>query len=323
MLDLLNVIPGRKRLAANGWHVFDAVCCHNRGHRPDKKERGGVTFTNGDPNTWVYHCFNCGFKAGASPGKQYSSNARKLLSWCGLDYLQIERLSFQNFTNKNIFDINEEYKPIIVSFDERQLPENTVPLDPTNEAHQIHVDYLTYRGLTPDTYSYYVQTEGSERELNSIIIPYYYNGKTVGYTRRFYDGRHPKYLSEQQAGYVFNTDAQDDYWNVCVVVEGQFDAIAIGGCAVLGNTINDEQAKVLKKLRRKVIVVPDRDEAGMKICNRALELGYSVSIPEWGSDVKDVNDAVKKYGRFQTLLTILRAESTSKIILEMKRKQFK
>jgi hypothetical protein len=323
MLDILNVVPGKKVRASGGWIKFNAPCCHNRGHNPDKKVRGGILLSNGDSNHWVYHCFNCGFRAGSSPGKQYSSNVKRLLEWCDVDKMQIERMSFYNFTNRDIFDIDEEYKPIIVSFDQRELPEGSVPLDPQNPQHKIHVDYLAYRGLSPDSYTYYVTTEGTERERNRIIIPYYYNGRIVGYTSRFYDGVHPKYLSEQQKGYVFNTDAQDDRWEVCIAVEGQFDAIAIGGCALLGNTINDEQARVLKKLRRKVIVVPDRDASGMKICDRALELGYSVSIPEWGSDVKDVNDAVKKYGRYQTLLSILQAESTSKIILEMKRKQFK
>lgn len=323
MLDILNIIPGKKRLNPNGWHIFNAVCCHHRGHKPDKRQRGGLMLT-GESFNWTYHCFNCGFKAGVTPGKQFSGNTKRLLEWCDVDKMQIERMSFYNFTNRDIMDINEEYKPIIVSFDQRELPEGSVKLDPENSQHQIHIDYLANRGLTPETYTYYVTPDSpNEREQNRIIIPYYYNGRIVGYTSRFYDGRHPKYLSEQQKGYVFNTDAQHDHWNVCVVVEGQFDAIAIGGCAVLGSTISEEQAKVLKKLRKKIIVVPDRDSTGMTICNRALELGYSISIPEWGSDVKDVNDAVKKYGKFQTLLTILQAESTSKIILEMKRKQFK
>jgi DNA primase len=156
-----------------------------------------------------------------------------------------------------------------------------------------------------------------------IIIPYYYGGHLVGNTSRFYDNRAPKYLSEQQRGYVFNIDNQQADWTVCILVEGQFDAISIGGCAYLGSTISEQQAHILSKLRRTIIVVPDRDSAGLEVCDRALELGYRVSIPDWDSDIKDVNDAVKRYGRLTTTLSILEAATSSKIKIEMTRKKFK
>ena len=91
----------------------------------------------------------------------------------------------------------------------------------------------------------------------------------------------------------------------------------------MGSTILEEQAIVLSKLYKKIIVVPDRDKTGMEVCDRALELGYSVSIPDWSDDVKDVNDAVKKYGRLSTLLSIIQSATTSKIKIEMTRKRFK
>jgi DNA primase len=121
---------------------------------------------------------------------------------------------------------------------------------------------------------------------------------------------------------VFNYDAQPARANTCILVEGQFDAISIGGCAYLSSTISDEQVRMISKLRREVIVVPDRDATGMSVCERAFELGYRVSIPDWSSDIKDVNDAVKRYGRLPTLLSILEASTSSRIIVEMKRKKF-
>jgi hypothetical protein len=51
-----------------------------------------------------------------------------------------------------------------------------------------------------------------------------------------------------------------------------------------------------------------------------MELGYSVSIPSWHDEIKDVNDAVIKYGKFPTLLSILQSATTSKIKIEMQRK---
>jgi DNA primase len=80
---------------------------------------------------------------------------------------------------------------------------------------------------------------------------------------------------------------------------------------------------VIKKLRRDIIVVPDRDKPGMEICDRALELGYKVSIPNWAPEVKDTNDAVMTYGKLPTLLSILESATTSKITIEMMRRKFK
>ena len=321
VMDILEVIPGKKRSTTGGWYSFNAICCEHRGHRPDKKSRGGLHLIDGG---WVYSCFNCQFKCGIQPGKQFSSNTKKLLSWCGMEHMQIERLSFKNFSNRDLDEIDEDLRPIIVMFDERKLPVDSQPLSAEDPRHQIHIDYLASRGLSPTSYQYYVTPDAdSQRERDRLIIPYFYNGKIVGYTSRFYTSPGPKYLSEQQRGYVFNTDGQHDNWKVCILVEGQFDAISIGGCAYMSNTISDEQVRVIRKLRRDIIVVPDRDKPGMEICDRALELGYKVSIPNWAPEIKDTNDAVKTYGRLATLLSILESATTSKIIVEMKRKQFK
>jgi DNA primase len=106
-----------------------------------------------------------------------------------------------------------------------------------------------------------------------------------------------------------------------IVTEGIFDALSIGGVAVMHNTINDAQVRLIRSLGRDVIVVPDQDAAGMKLVDRAVELGWSVSMPEWPAGVKDVNDAVIGLGRLGTLLTIMQAKETSKIKIELRKKQ--
>jgi DNA primase len=135
------------------------------------------------------------------------------------------------------------------------------------------------------------------------------------------DDKTPKYINEQQPGYVFGIDFQKPNWEVCILVEGIFDALSINGCALTHNTINDNQASLLADLNRKIIFVPDRDKTGLKTCNRALELGYSVSIPNWDASVKDVNDAVLKYGKLPTLLSILQSATTSKVKVELNRRK--
>jgi DNA primase len=64
-------------------------------------------------------------------------------------------------------------------------------------------------------------------------------------------------------------------------------------------------------------VVPDQDQAGMKLVERALELGWAVSLPEWPEGCKDVNDAVKHMGRIAALITIMQARQTSRIKIEL------
>jgi DNA primase len=127
-----------------------------------------------------------------------------------------------------------------------------------------------------------------------IVVPFTHNNQVVGHTTRFLDNRTPKYIQDIQHGYVFGTDLQQPNWQYAIVVEGVFDALAINGLAVLHAEINDAQVKLIRSLGREVIVVPDQDEAGMKLVDRAMELGWAVSIPEWPEGVKDINDYIRK-----------------------------
>lgn len=301
-------------MTSSGWHVFNAICCHHRGHNPDRRQRGGIKFY--DAIDWSYSCFNCGFKCGFQLGKNFSANLRQLLTWCGLDREEIDRLSFQSFSNRTGIDALIQKKVVLApTFKTTELPEGARKIVSSDAKH---IDYIKGRGLDPEQYPFHV-VDGEPRER--LIIPYYWRGNIVGYTSRYYDGRHPKYVSVGQRGYVFNVDQQRDNWGICILVEGQFDALAIGGIACMGSTVTDEQAESIKSLNRKIVFVPDRDKTGLSACNRALELGYTVSIPDWAPDIKDVNDAVNRYGKFATLLSILQDQTSSRVVVEIKRKK--
>jgi DNA primase len=120
---------------------------------------------------------------------------------------------------------------------------------------------------------------------------------------------------------VFGTDLLHDNWTCVIVLEGVFDALSINGLAVLHAEINDAQVRLIRSLGREVIVVPDQDEAGMRLVDRAVELGWSVSMPNWPADVKDVNDAVIRWCRLATFVTIMQARETSRIKIELRKKQ--
>lgn len=319
MFDILSVIPGKKKVTGSGWHSFNAVCCANRGHKADRRGRGGIKF-DGEYN-WSYHCFNCEFRCGFSLGQSLSKKTKQLLLWCGVDENQINKWNLESLQHKDLIEyVKVKKKKLKVKFKEQSLPIGEL-VNAENPSHKKYIDYLNKRKISPDDYPFLVTPDDEGRNANRIIIPYTYEDKIVGHTSRFLDDRKPKYISEQQQGYVFGYDLQKPDWSICIVVEGPFDAISISGCAILHANISEEQATILNTLNRTIIVVPDRDKAGLEVCNRALELGYSVSIPDWDDSIKDVNDAVIKYGKITTLLSIIQCATTSKIKVEMQRRK--
>jgi hypothetical protein len=320
MFDILTLIPGKRKRTSSGWYTFNSVCCHHRGHRPDKKGRGGIIFEN--EVNWNYHCFNCDFTCGFVLGKSLSRNLRLMLSWVGIDQSQINKWSLESLQQKDLIEIYlERRKKLTVNFKETSLPPNAILIDGSNIDHKNYVTYIESRGLSLSDYPFMITPNENGRNKNRIIIPYTFQNKIVGHISRYIDDREPKYVKDQQQGYVFGYDLQKPDYEVCVVVEGIFDALSIGGCALTHDNISDEQAELLRKLNRRIIVVPDLDKTGLTVIDRALELGFEVSIPDWHHSVKDTNDAVKRYGKLPTLLSILKNYSKSKIKVELKRKK--
>jgi hypothetical protein len=262
---------------------------------------------------WSYHCFNCGFTASFVLGRNLSFKARRLLSWLNVDQNEIERINLESLRHRNIEGLIDERQQISqklqgIEFEDRLLPADTQPL--TDNA----VSYLSDRAVPLD-YPFLYKT----MPRPGIVIPFTHDGQVVGHTTRFLDDRSPKYIQDIQHGYVFGTDLQKNNWQHVLVVEGVFDALSISALAVLHAEINDAQVRLIRSLDREITVVPDQDEAGMKLVDRALELGWAVSMPSWSADVKDVNDAVKTYGKAVTLMSIFEARNTSRIKIEIAR----
>jgi DNA primase len=157
---------------------------------------------------------------------------------------------------------------------------------------------------------------------NRLIIPFLYKNEIVGWTARAINDAQPKYLSEQQPGYVFNLDCQHDDRELVIVSEGPFDALSIDGCALLGAEIKDSQNWLLKQLGKELVLVPDRDHEGPKTVERAIELGWSVSMPDWPSGIKDINDAVIKIGKLAAMWLIVSAKESNSLKIQLKAKKW-
>jgi DNA primase len=119
---------------------------------------------------------------------------------------------------------------------------------------------------------------------------------------------------------VFNLDAQQGTREFVIISEGPFDALSINGCALLGAEIKDSQNWLLKQLGKELVLVPDRDHEGPKTVEQAIELGWSVSMPDWPAGVKDINDAVVKLGQLATLWLIRSAKESNALKIRLKMK---
>lgn len=312
--SLLNYVPTQPRANGSGWYTFNAVCCHHRGHRPDNKQRGGIKIFG---YTQVYHCFNCDFKCGFTLGHGLSGKTRQFLTWCGLDPDQILEINFSSIRLRDEVDI--EWFTQRITYEPRELPECEL-LDKSNSAHKPYIEYLRGRGIDPQQYPFMVNPSSpSVSEREKIIIPTTHEGVIVGHIARQLNAK-PKYLNNFPSGYIFGIDLQRPHWKVSIIVEGVFDAISIDGIAVLTNNITDRHAQILSRLPTEKIYVPDHDAPGMRCVDRALELGYKVSIPNWSPDIKDVNDAVARWGKTAVIASILQAATDSKIKIKLQRK---
>jgi DNA primase len=180
---------------------------------------------------------------------------------------------------------------------------------------------MAARNLNVDDTDYYWCSKLGYRDR--LIVPFYYEGRVVGWTARtVVADKQPKYLTEVQPGFVYGLDEQVPNKVFAIVCEGQIDAIHIEGCALGGSEISEQQAMLLNRLQKQIIVVPDRDKAGSKLVERAIELGYSVAMPEWAEDINDIGDSVQRYGRLYTLHSIATSAEDSPLKIRLRAKKW-
>jgi hypothetical protein len=318
---ILTLLPPKRKATPSGWTSFNAPCCVHNSERRDERQRGGILL-NGNGG-FQYHCFNCNFKAGWQPGKLLSKNTKSLFKWLGMPDTDISKLNLYALRIKD--DQPTEKHKLSFELDERQLPEDArsivdwISEGSTDPDLLACIEYVVSRGMEFDWYPWHWSPANGYKDR--ILLPFYHDGKVVGWTgRKIRDGK-PKYLTDAQPGYVFNLFNQNKTRAYVITVEGQFDAVAIDGVAIMHNEPNETQAARINALGREVIVVPDRDKPGAKMIEKALEYGWSVSLPEWTDDVKDVADAVKKYGRLYTLFTILHYKETNTVKIQLLKKK--
>ena len=317
-----SILPAKRKITPSGWQSFNAPCCPHNGESADTRGRGGLT-ANPDGSV-SFHCFNCNFKASYQPGRHLTFKFRKLLKWLGADDTDIKRLVIEAIRVRELVapeEVKAEAEEEKIEFKVRDLPddaENLVALDYVHPA----LEYCVARKIDIAKYQFYATRQAQYNLHKRIIIPFVWQGRTIGYTARAIEENvKPKYHSNYEPNFVFNINNQHADSKFVIVCEGPFDAMSIDGVAVLNNECNETQADIIESLGREVIVVADRDRAGAKLIDAAIKYGWTVSYPVWLETCKDVNEAVIKYGRLFVLKTILDAKETSRLKIELIRKK--
>tara|TARA_B100000927_G_scaffold287800_1_gene281293 strand:- start:798 stop:1775 length:978 start_codon:yes stop_codon:yes gene_type:complete len=310
---LLDNLPIKTNRTPSGWNTMDCPMC------TDKRKRGGLITTGAKIS---YNCFNCGFTTGWEPnptlGKKYKDLAIKL----GADTQDIHKVTIElmKYSEELETESTSDYVYNLQKFNTEQIPETAMAVDDLPDEHAVK-KYAKQRGLLGLYPLLYFDEKLYKQRL---VVPFTYNNDVVGWTGRHIsppDKQTPKYLHKMQPGYVFNIDRfADSKREIIIVTEGVFDAILVDGIAIQGNSVGPEQAHLIEKLGKRIIVCPDRDEAGIELMLQAAELGWEVSFPPWHVECKDAADAVQRYGRLATVSSIIKHATNNKLKIEVKAK---
>jgi len=252
---------------------------------------------------------------------------KTLCRWLGSSEDTIKELVFEAMRTEGD-DYRPEHQEIKLEFTDKELPEGAMPLlEWVNSKYwkdislevELVIAYVVSRGYDPfDGNFFWSPAPGYE---SRVIIPFKWEGRIVGNTARKVTSGKPKYLSDQHPHFVFNFDQQKENQKYIFVCEGPFDALAVGGVALLTNEIAEQQSRIINSLGAEVIVIPDQDRAGLVLFDRAAELGWSVAMPNWDSDVKDTADAVLRYGQLFVAVDAIKTAQQGQIKINMAKKQ--
>jgi len=326
---------GALKLAPKGWFKRHCMLCHTQGHGTDTRNRMGIQF---NPQSIAVNCFNCGFSASYTEGKELSKSFKFFLKNLNIQDKFIDSIEFEIFKQKNQIqvlrdgdenkpeDAESKFRSLLDKWKPMAMPDNWLPVtewleygldDP--EFLKV-VDYALNRKIY-DLENFYWTPDKKMNMNQRLIIPYIYKDKIVGFTSRLYytvdDKSIPKYYQQCPTDFVYNLDRQAE-WNrkYVLVTEGVLDAYVIDGISILGE-IGQAKADIINRLQKQIIVCPDRDKKGQDLVDIAIENNWAVSFPKWDSGIKDAAQAAEKYGRLLTTHSIISSAVSGKMNIKL------
>ena len=328
--DAILANAGQLRPAPKNWMKRCCMLCHTRGHGKDTRNRFGIQF---NIDSIAVNCFNCGFSASFTEGKDLSKSFKFFLKNIHIDEKFIEQIEFEIFKQRNhiievregdtakLIDPEEKFRNLFQKWKTVDLPKDSLPIQQWLENDLSDPDFLKVTeyllGRKIFNLNEFYWSPIKEHNLNQrLIIPYYYKRRIVGFTSRLcYDSIEkfpPKYYQQCPQDYVYNLDNQDGWSRKYVIVnEGVLDAWSVDGVSTLGE-IGQSKVDIINRLNKQIIVCPDRDKKGSDLVEVAIENDWAVSFPKWSPGIKDAAAASEKYGRLLTTHSIITSAVSGK-----------
>lgn len=305
--ELIELNVRLDRPNTRGWYP----CVHQGCDHGRKGNRAAFLFP--DDDSAIFKCYNCGTITGYAPARDRLVNQkmRKVLSDFFIPDDEIRNIELQHFAeNKEEYETQEKER-IKIEPDEIEVPDYFYFLDdakPEDKWAQVAKAILESRAIDPDSYPFMLSSKVYDKWHKRIIIPVYKQGKLIYYSGRDMTDRAKKKYENpdvEKFKVLFGFKEIFEYTDKPIyIVEGVMDALPLPNMvALMGNEISEAQIEWLNKTHRQKIYVPDRWGNGKPPALKAISLGWSISTPEIG-DVKDLNDAVVKYGKLYVIKTL-------------------
>lgn len=306
--------------AMGSWKHHNCPACVFRGQpRPDTRQRGNHVFNN--DGGIGYNCFNCGIKVNWSPGRYMSNDFETLLVSYGASDkdLAFLKLFIDEMVKSGDYEVAESAtNKLFQRITKRELPQGAKSFAQWVQEDNIPEQFLSVLNAVHERNPYLIDLDlywspaKEHRMYDRFIIPYYMNGEIIGYTARHKEvDSNYRYVNQVSTSLLYNFDLlNDDRIKVILVAEGPIDAALMGGLSANNYQLQQAQIELLKAAQdkgKKIVIVPDRDKDGIKAIEQALEHGFSISCPDYGTvrttdgrgirHVKDLDEACAKYGR--------------------------
>lgn len=332
--DLVNRYVNFKGRNSKGWNVTYCEVCGD-GSRV-KGPRGGWLFSD---EITFYSCFNCGVEGNFSPDRQYpfSKDMRKIFDSFGIPSNEYNAIAYKNVIegNKKGEKKVEKKKPTYTKIEQPDFFYSLEDALPDNIYYKKAIEELKYRNIDPSSYPFFLSNgkskSGPRMEaiaksmMNRLIIPFYDSrGNLIYYQGRSFDkNAKQKYLNADvlNTGVIYGMDRlYEDTEKPLFVTEGFFDAYHLKGASLQHNYMTSQQLELLNKSPRKKVFVPDKKSDSSKAVDQFAEMGWYVSVPDIGNSCKDIDDAIRKYGKLYTLSTVasnIETARTGKLLLRL------
>lgn len=293
---------------SSGWEP----CVHKSCDHGKKGTRAGFLL---DKNTITFNCFNCGVSATYNPQQHQSmpDKMAKVLASFDINQQHWQHIIFNNLQTSTTIPNQKTTQRDALTPKNIKLPTSFKYLKDVNNDNKwkiIALDYLQSRCIDSTEYSF-ILCYTDKKWIGRIIVPIYYNNNLIYWFGRTLINQHKKYLfppiSRNNIIYGFDQLFKQTT-HPLLIVEGWFDAFNIGGIAVFGNKLTNQQINWINKSKRPKIVIPDRFGDGQKLATQALNLGWNISIPYdngWDDKIKDISDCITSYGKMFTIQQIL------------------